>query len=47
MELGARIYHLKFVRFVSDFVWDLIPGTPGKDHEIWSKVFTNTPNTNP
>ena len=43
MELGARIYHLKFVRFVPDFVWDLT----GKDHEIWSKVFTNTPNTNP
>ena len=41
MELGARIYHLKFVRFVPDFVWDLIPRTPGKDHEIWSEVFTN------
>jgi len=41
MELAARIYHRKFVRFVPDFVWDLIPGTPGKDHEIWSEMFTN------
>jgi len=41
VELGARIYHLKFVRFVPDVVWDLIPRTPGKDHEIWSELFTN------
>jgi hypothetical protein len=47
MELGARTYHIKSVTYVPDFVWHLIPGTPGKDHEVWSKVFTNFSSANP
>ncbi len=47
IELGARTHRLKAVKFVPDFVWNLIPATPGKDHEVWTEVFTNVPATHP
>ena len=47
MELVARTYRSRIVKFVPDFAWNFIPNAPIKNDEIWSKVFTNTPNTNP
>jgi len=49
MELVARTYRYSYriAKFVPQFVWGLVPDAPAKEHEIWSKVFTNVPNTNP
>jgi len=44
MELVARTYRSRIVNFVPDFAWNFIPNAPIKNDEIWSKVFTNTPN---
>ena len=45
LELAAKVGRLG--RFVPDFAWDLISGAEGKDHVIWSKVFTNVAEAKP
>jgi hypothetical protein len=47
VEFAAKLFQLNVAKYVPDFAWSIVPGTPGEGHEIWSEIFTNAFRDNP